>query len=210
MTFSVDKLKANIGGGNGLALANQWSIVLPRIAGTVADGRELNLLCKSAIYPGRQMIEQQRVIGVKPTPVASSFTEEPVILQFWCLNSWGVKNYFEAWQNQVIDQNTYRVGYLNEYSGRVAIHHLKKGMSYDLDLKTNNISKISELLGKLFNRFLPNVNLDLDVNFGANTNYSIVLEDAYPSQIAAMNLTNDLDGLLEVVVTLSYRTWRRV
>ena len=69
---------------------------------------------------------------------------------------------------------------------------------------------ISEMLGKLFNRFLPNVNIDLDVNFSANTNYSIVLEDAYPSQIAAQSLSNDLDGLLEVVVTLSYRTWRRV
>ena len=104
MSFSVDKLKGQIGHGEGLALSNQWSIVLPRIAGTVADARDLNLLCKSVIMPGRQMIEQQRNIGVKPVPVASSFSEEPVTLQFWCLNNWGVKNYFEAWQNQVVDQ----------------------------------------------------------------------------------------------------------
>ena len=47
MAFSIEKLRTQITKSDGLALSNQFVVVLPRIAGTITETKELNVLCKT-------------------------------------------------------------------------------------------------------------------------------------------------------------------
>ena len=209
MGFSVDTLKGNISKSDGLAFANQWVVVLPRIAGTITDSKELSILCRNISMPDKNIMSTPREIGSRHFEVATGWMEGAIQAQFLVLNDWGVKDYFDKWQNAVVRPNSYHTGYYKDYTGRVAVHHLKKGVAFDYDIKTKGLSNMSKLLQQ-FLPFLPNLNLDVDVNYGGRTTYSIVLENAWPKNIMPITLNNDLDGLIELNVLLEYRQWRRV
>tara|TARA_A100001011_G_C14213291_1_gene800876 strand:+ start:249 stop:875 length:627 start_codon:yes stop_codon:yes gene_type:complete len=208
MAFSIEKLRTQITKSDGLALSNQFVVVLPRIAGTITETKELNVLCKTATMPGRAMATVPRIYSVKGTEIANQIITDDVTLTFHLLNDWGVKQYFERWHQSVIG-NSYYVGYEKEYSSRMSIHHLRKGMSYDFDLRNRGISFASKFLAKFLN-FTVNVDFDFDRNYSDKTNYSLVLEDAYPKSVSGVALDNQPDGLLEIQVVMQYRDWRRV
>ena len=82
-------------------------------------------------------------------------------------------------------------------------------MSYDFDLRNRGISFASKFLAKFLN-FTASVNFDFDRNYSDKTNYSLVLEDAYPKSVSGVELDNQPDGLLQIQVVMQYRDWRRV
>ena len=57
---------------------------------------------------------------------------------------------------------------------------------------------------------LLGINIDIDFNFSQKTSYGVELESAYPKTINAIELRNDLDGLLSLSVTFAHRQWRRI
>ena len=61
--MSVNQLKAAVSKGRGLASANQFLVELPSLG--VYDTRELNVLCTNVNMPGRQIMTQERLIGMK-------------------------------------------------------------------------------------------------------------------------------------------------
>ena len=114
MAFSIEKLRTQITKSDGLALSNQFVVVLPRIAGTITETKELNVLCKTATMPGRAMATVPRIYSVKGTEIANQIITDDVTLTFHLLNDWGVKQYFERWHQSVIG-NSYYVGYEKEF-----------------------------------------------------------------------------------------------
>ena len=48
---------------------------------------------------------------------------------------------------------------------------------------------------------------DLDLITGDKVTYTCVLDKAYPTSLAAIELTNEADAVLEVTVQLSYKDW---
>ncbi|HAI43123.1 MAG TPA: hypothetical protein DCM40_35995 [Maribacter sp.] len=203
MAYGIEQLKSQIVKSNGIQSTNQWVVVLPRIPGTILESRELNLLCKEIIFPGRAQIVQQRIIGVKGIDVSNGFSEQDFQMRFHVMNDWGIVDYFYKWQDQVLNQRTKYVGYLNDYAKSMRVHALTKGMKYDFNAarRTNNINALLDLLG---------INLNIDQSFGQKTNYAIEIRDAYPGDISPVNLTNEADGLAELVVLMKHLTWRRL
>jgi hypothetical protein len=114
---------------NGLARSNLFKVNLPTIPnmGIQSGGLsaiDRNLLCKATNLPGRQIITNERMIGVKAEKLAYGFLQEDVSMTFHVTNDYGLKKYFQAWQALIIDPDTYELSFKNEYSREVQIHQL--------------------------------------------------------------------------------------
>ena len=79
-------------------------------------------------------------------------------------------------------------GYKNEYARTVTIHQLRQPLA-----------GFSKQVGPI--RFSGGI--------GGGTVYSVDLLEAFPIATSAVELSNDLDGLVQFTVTYAYTNWRR-
>jgi hypothetical protein len=105
------------------------------------------------------------------------------------LNDYGVKNYFDTWRSLILNEDTNEVGYKKDYAKSVKIHQLRKPQ----------IGR-SASLGPL----------SINVGLGGGSVYSVELLEAFPINTSAIDFSNDLDGLIEFNVSLSYTNWKTV
>jgi hypothetical protein len=52
--------------------------------------------------------------------------------------------------------------------------------------------------------------ISVNIGIGQGTVYSCRLVDAFPTTISAIELNNDLDGLVQLTVQLSYTKWEPI
>jgi len=209
MAIRIDDFKSSVGSGGGLAMGNLYKIFLPPIKG---DARNLNLLCKAASLPGRQILSTERPMGLDVTKVAYGYAVDDVTLTFHCLNDMGVREYFELWQAQAVNSDTKEVGYFNDYTHPVIIQHIKKGVAFPIKKKklfdSGKIpSSIRGRLPRLGPLDLAQGEFDLNAVFGDDITYTLVLDKAYPTTLSEIALSDD-GQLLEVTVQLSYKNWK--
>lgn len=189
MALSVDTFKANI--RQGMAMTNLYRVILPSLPG--ANSTQINALCKATNMPGRQILTQDRQMGMKMQKVAYGYASDDVTLTFHLLQDYGVKTYIDTWQSLAINQDDQRANYKKEYSYDVVIQQLRKDAIIDLGF---------------------NVNLGILGNFGADiitpdqVSYTCILEDAFPTTMNAIDFSNDADQMGELSVQLSYSNWR--
>ena len=196
MANSVDELKALVNTKLGFARANRFLVTLPSfggggIFGIFTDGanqRELNILCSNATLPGKQILTNDRRIGMEYQKMAYGYAVDDVSMTFYLMNDYGVKEYFDTWRNVVFNENRIESNYKNEYARTVTIHQLRQ----PLKGFTKNIGPIR-----------------LSAGLGGGTVYSVDLLEAFPIANSAIELNNDLDGLVQLNVTFAYTNWRR-
>ena len=209
MAFRIDDFKSQVGKGGGFAMGNLFKIFLPPLKG---DAREMNLLCKAASLPGRQITSLEKPMGLQTTKIAYGYAVDDVTLTFHCLNDMKIREYFETWQNLAINQETLEVGYYNEYTHPVIIQHIKKGTSFPIKKKKlfdsgKLPSSIANRLPRLGPLDLAQGEIDLNAVFGDDITYTLLLDKAYPTTMNAIELSDD-GQLLEVTVQLSYKNWK--
>ena len=183
---------SNAFGGVGGFLANLLPSI-PNIPGVLDTGtpssREMNILCSSATLPGKQVLTTDRRIGMEFQKVAYGYAVDDVSLTFYLMNDYGVKTYFDAWIASTINEETGGVAYKSEYAKSIKIHQLRraiKGRSIDIG---------------------P---LSANVGIGGGTVYAVELLNAFPTTLQAVELTNELDGLLQLTVQISYTRWKKI
>ena len=88
---SIDDFKSEVGKAGGFAINNLFRVFLPPLKG---DSRTMDVLCKAASLPGRQIQSQEHVIGLVNRKLANGYIVEDVSLTFYCMNDMKVKNYF--------------------------------------------------------------------------------------------------------------------
>jgi hypothetical protein len=215
---TIDDLKALISSKGGVARSNVFAVALPPIAGL--RSRELNLLCSSVNLPGRQIMTQERDIGLITQKVANNHVFDDVSLTFRCLNDYGIKEYFEAWQDRCIDQNSLEVGYLNDYAFNVKIHQLARGFGAPTYQTPFGLPKLPPMANTVIDMFLGGTPLggtinalkgEIDLGFiGQNdTVYSCELIQAFPTSMGQIQLADaNMGGVVELSVQLSYKNWR--
>ena len=215
---TIDDLKALVSNKGGVARGNVFAVSLPPLAGL--RSRELNLLCSNVNLPGRQIMTQERTIGLISQKVANNHAFDDVSLTFRCLNDYGIREYFETWQNLCIDQQSLEVGYLNEYSFNVKIHQLKRGFGAPVYQTPFGIPKLPPMASNLVDKFLGPGPLggvisalrgELDLGFIGqdDTVYSCELIQAFPTTMQAIELGDgNMDGTVNLSVQLSYKNWR--
>ena len=186
--MNIDQLKGMASKSRGFASANQFLVQLPSLGRY--DPRDLNILCTNVNMPGRQIMTQERIIGPKARKMPTGFASDDISLTFHVMNDYLIKEYFETWQNEVINQDTFELGYANEYCKQVRIQQLKRGMAFDFPID------------KIFG-----LNIDLDIRTRASIVYECTLLDAFPTTMNAIEFNDELDGLVKLSVQLSYTNW---
>ncbi len=184
---SINEIKALASRKGGFAQSSQFLVKLPDIG--FYDTRDLNILCKSVSLPGRQILTSDRTIGVKQTKVAYGFAAGPVSMTFNVLNDYGLKEYFELWQNRIVNNGNFSPAYKNTYAKNIQILQLKKGVGFDTDLQ------------------LGPFRLDIDLFKSANVVYECTLLNAFPTSMVDIALSNE-GGLVELTIEFEYDNWK--
>tara|TARA_Y100001954_G_C15650476_1_gene522412 strand:- start:143 stop:739 length:597 start_codon:yes stop_codon:yes gene_type:complete len=195
MPVSVDDLKSAV--RSGPARTNMFQVIMPTLPGLVGNTRELNLLCRDIQLPGRQVLSNERIIGMKQVKVAYGYAADDVSMTFLVTNDYGVKEYFEHWQELAANTLTKELNYPTTYCHDVTIHQLKHGTAFD----------IPGIFDQSFSFGPFNINLDADLISNEQKIYSVKLVDAFCTTLNAIQLNNDPNGLTELNVQLSYKDW---
>ena len=127
------------------------------------------------------------------------------------LNDYGVKQYFETWQEAAFNPNSYQIGYKSDYIRNVRIHQLKKGIGLPVYSTPLGIPRLPSIIQNRLPRIGPFdfAQGEFDLNFltGEDKIYSCELEKAFPVTMESIPLNNELDGLVELRVQLSFTKW---
>lgn len=200
--MSVNALKSLVTASGGLARPNKFAIELPSIPGSNLSNRDLNLLCRTAVMPSKQVSTIERRIGMQTEKVGYGYVTDDVSFSFLMLNDYKVKRYFDAWRKLIIDEDAQTVGYKSDYQQRIIIHQLGTqvpSLGASLGIKVGPISKT---VTKSFAPF-PQVQV-------TRPTYSVELINAFPITTSEVAFNNDLDGILEMTVQIAYTNWREI
>ena len=159
---SINDLKSLVNAKKGFARPNRYRVFLPTIKGL--SPAEANLLCKTVELPTRQILTSERQFGMTLEKVPYGHAVIDINMTFLLLNDYSTRNYFEAWQNLAINQETLEAGYINEYAKDVIIEQLD-----------NNDSMVySVVLNRAFPTTIGSIQLGNDVE-GIVTELSVQL-----------------------------------
>lgn len=214
MTFKIEDFQATVAQGQGLAQTNMYRVSLPIInEGGGETASAMNLLCKATVLPGKTMMTTQRQIGINKENIANGYAIEDVSMSFYVLNDMKVRKYFEEWIESTVNQETYEIGYYNEYVRDIKIDVFRKGKSFPLYNKQLTAlrkipSAIRNVLPKIGPINLRDAEIDLDIVTPDELIYTCSLIEAYPVAMGAINLTGEQNELMEVNVTFTYRNWK--
>lgn len=190
--MDIERIKSYVDARGGVARGNLYYVKLPFLPNIIYED-ELDVLCTSVNMPGRQILTTERLIGIKGIKMPTGFASDDVSMTFLLTNTYSIKDYFEQWQQLVVNQDTFEIGYPDEYGYDVVIRQLKKRPGF-------------KSLFSGFGRGGPQA--------GAITSRDIVhavkLKKAFPTTMSAVELSNDNEGLMQLTVQLSYRNWESV
>jgi len=208
MANTVDELKALANTKLGFARPNRFLVTFPtsfggsggilgsvlgllNLGGGGVSGRELNILCSNTTLPAKVTLTSDRRIGMEFQKVAYGYAVDDISMTFYLMNDYGVKEYFDAWRNTAIPEeggNAFTSNYKSSYAKSITIHQLRQPLK-----------GFSKQVGPI--RF--------GLGLGGGSVYSVELLEAFPISTSAIELNNELDGLVQLTVTFAYTNWKR-
>ena len=123
--------------------------------------------------------------------VAYGYAVDDMSMTFYLMNDYGIKEYFDAWRNTAIPEGggaAFTSNYKSQYARIITIHQLRQPLA-----------GVSKQVGPI--RF--------NAGIGGGTVYSVDLLEAFPVSTSAIELNNELDGLVQLTVSFAYTNWRR-
>lgn len=185
---TISELKTSITFGGGLARTNRFKVTLPSLGGGGIAGflgqRNMDILCRSATLPGKQITTVDRRIGMEFEKVAYGYAVDDVSITFMETGTYPIRKYFDTWRSLIIDENTETAKYKKDYAKNVQIHQLAMPLP---------IGAIASRVG------------GIDV---AQSVYVVNLIDAFPTTINSVEFNNEQDAYVETTVQLSYTNWK--
>ena len=120
---SIDQLKSLVSRKDGIARPNVFRVKLPSIPGATSE--EVNLLCKDVVLPGKQIVTNERRVGMQVQKVPYGYAVTDISMTFQVLNDYGIRKYFDVWQSIAVDQDGQTAGYLRgrEGYGKQIVEH---------------------------------------------------------------------------------------
>ena len=201
---SISEIKSSITFGGGLARNNQFLVTLPSLgfgipplggtlgglAGAAIDflgQRNMNILCRTAQIPGKQVLTHDRRIGMESQKVAYGYAVEDVALTFLETSTLPIRRYFDTWRSLTINEDSQTAAYKKDYEKRVLIHQLAQPVP---------------IAGFSISNLIPATVMI--------STYSVELVNAFPTTMVGAEYNNEQDGFIETTVQLSYTNWKRV
>jgi len=201
---TIDQFKSLVTQRNGIARPNLFRVKLPTLPGATSE--ELNILCKDVTIPGRQILTSNRQIGMKLEKIPYGYSVPEVSMTFHVLNDYGVKEYFETWQSLAVNQDTYEIGYQKTFAQDVVIEQLRKVEKVPQFLRRESFSRggISQFLPRTSDIGIFDTFFDIGAGLSDIVIYKCKLIDAFPTGITDIQLNNELDGIVELNIQMSY------
>lgn len=209
--MNIDEFKSLASSSGGFALPNLYRVTLPPLAGVSSN--ELNLICKAATLPGRQVTSIDYLIGTVNRKIANGYAIADLALTFHVMNNHGVTKYFDAWQKLAHDQETYEVGYYDDYVKDVTIEQLQKGTGFSLFKKQLGFldgipTSLKQRLPDLGFVDLAQGEIDISLGSNAQTVRKVRLIESYPTTMNDIQLGDDQNNsITELSVQLSFKDW---
>jgi len=164
------------------------NINLPSMSGD--DPETLNLLCKSAQLPDKQITSLDRQVGIEMRKVANGYAVGDVSLTFYVLNDYEVKKYFDNWMSKIVNEGENgreSVSYQSQITHPITISQLSKPqMRAGFDLGP----------------------LDINFDIGGLSIYTVELEDAFPTSMNGIEFMSDAGTVVELTIQFSYTRWK--
>ena len=93
-----------------------------------SDIRNISLRCESVNLPGRNMstVTDSNIYGPTREVVEGVTYAEDITLRFQSSSGLDERKYFEEWQQNMFNPDTWNLGYYNDYVGAVEIYLLDK------------------------------------------------------------------------------------
>ena len=113
----------------GVAQPNRYRIQFMGQGPSTAGGWDdaIGMMCESIEFPGQNFMSAPDALRYGPPREAvSGVTYAPITATFICNYQMYEKRWFEAWQNQVMDFNTWEPNYYKDYTGELKIYQLDK------------------------------------------------------------------------------------
>lgn len=120
--IGVDFFVSNI--TEGLASPNKYRVQFDSPIGSGVDSRSVAIMCNVANLPGRSLkTYENRHYGV---PFKLPFTAEYSDITFSFITQLNFKErqFFEDWQEKIVNPSTGLVGFYDDYKGDIIISHL--------------------------------------------------------------------------------------
>ena len=97
----------------------------PSTAGGWDDA--IGLMCESIEFPGQNFMSAPDALRYgPPRESVTGVTYAPITATFICNYQMYEKRWFEAWQNQMMDMNTWEPNYYKDYTGELKIYQLDR------------------------------------------------------------------------------------
>jgi hypothetical protein len=150
--FSIQKLRSQIGE---FAKGNRYSVIItpPSFSFPVDIPNKLQYLCESVSLPAKSLASVPHDIYGSPRemPYRETFTESA--LSFILDDALRVKEFFDAWQANIINPTTSNPSYYNDYVGTIKISRLSNDAtsftaadsSYNIELVEAYPSAVGEV-----------------------------------------------------------------
>ena len=143
--FSVNKIKSILDAQGGIAFNDKYQVYLGPPAGFGLPGgglmrRQLSFLCDTVTLPTKSLATFEKTIygPVKAMPYRMTFTEAS--MSFILTDSMREKDYFDAWQNKIIDQKTGNVGFFDDYKIDITIKKFGRTVTTEDDAPTYEVT----------------------------------------------------------------------
>ena len=147
----------------------------------------MNILCRTAQIPGKQVLTHERRIGMETQKVAYGYAVDDVTLTFMETSLLPIRKYFDTWRSLTIDESNQTAGYKSDYQKRIVIHQLAQPVPI-AGLSIANLIPATLMI----------------------STYSVELVNAFPTTMVGADYNNDQDGFIETTVQLSYTNWKRI
>ena len=146
---SINDLKSSITSHGGLAHTNRFAVYMApptaalfnldlqnilvslvsgnfKASNLINDPRDITILCESCTLPGRQIMTLDYQTFRQPEKLPYGYINEDVTFSFLLTNDYYVQKLFDKWQNLIINNDTYRIRYQEEFVTDVVIQQLNK------------------------------------------------------------------------------------
>jgi hypothetical protein len=192
MPYNLEEFKNLASRSGGFARTNLFRVIFsPENA-----ARELNLLCTNVSAPGRQILTNERIIGMTNKRVAYGYAVPEVTMTFITLSDYYSRNFFEEWQSNIIDQTNYTAGYYKDFVKDIGIQGLRSGGNVANNLISGNFPAVFKFIDEF-----------VELNPEDEIAYSSTLIDAYPTSLTEMTFSNEADGIVTFSVSFVYKDW---
>ena len=152
----------------------------------INDPRDIAMLCESCSFPGRQIQTMDYSAYRQPVKIPTGYINEDVTMTFHVTNDYYIRKVFDKWHDMVINQDSYLLNYLNEYSADIIIQQL--------DHQNTPIYAV-----KLKNAYPVGINsITLDNN-SENTVQKLVVQFSYEDFIQENVIASTISGVKNAI-----------